>query len=312
MRDRAKRPLRWKRGLWALLCVSIVGLLLPQAITGRLINLVQVLAPLQAGATRLADGAAEAMSGAPPSVPGDEHERALAKTRALRNTVAALSSRVTQLEEANRQLTGLRDRGLGARGVLIPARLVAGDVLNWRDSGLIDAGTLRGVQRQAPVATRTPGLTVGTEDGAANGMLVLAGETLVGSVEHAGTHTARVKLLSDPACRMPVALGRFEGDEFARVPSGQAAEFWLVGGPVGHLRIIDVDHRYLDQDPPDIRVGDVVTTSPDDPRLPLSLTIGTVSRIEPNPDNGLLYILTVQSAVGPRLREVYVLSMDGP
>ena len=273
-------------------------------------NLVQVLVPIQAGATSVADRVGDAVGGGRPDVSAEEHDRVVREAQALRRTVAALSARVGQLAEANRQLTGLRERSLGPAGVLIPARLVADDLLSWRDSGLLDAGTLRGVQRHAGVTTRTLSLDVGSQDGATDGMIVLAGEVLVGWVAHAGTHTARVKLLSDPTCRMPVAIGRFEGDAFHRVPPEEPAEFWLVGAGAGRLRIIDVDHRYVDGEPAGIQVGDVVVSSPDDPRVPLALTVGTISRIEPDPDNGLLFTLTVESAVPERLRQVYVLNLE--
>ena len=133
---------------------------------------------------------------------------------------------------------------------------------------------------------------------------------LIGWVEHAGTHTARVKLLSDPACRMPVIVGRLIQEDVTAL-STVDAEFWLAGTGDGRLRVIDVDHRYVESDPPAIQVGDMVLTSQYDQRLPVPLTIGTVSEIEANPHNRLLYTLTVESAVPERLREVYVLDLAG-
>ena len=309
MRYRTKRPFRWNRLIWALLGVSVVGLFMPEAITGRLMNLVQVLVPLQAGATRVADGLGDALGDDPVSVPAAEHERVVQETRALGHAVAALSSRVAQLEEANRQLTALRQGGLGPEGVLIPARLVADDLLAWRDSGLLDAGTLRGVQRNAAVTTRTLTLDAGSDDGVSEGMMILAGEVLVGWVAHVGTHTARVMLLSDPTCRTPVAIGRIENGTFHRLPIEEPAEFWLAGAGGGRLEIIDVDHRYVEDEPGGVRVGDVVISSPDDPTMPLALTIGTITHLEPDPDNGLLFILTVETAVPERIRRVYVLAL---
>ena len=308
MRYRTKRPFRWNRLIWALFGVSVVGLFLPEAITGRLMNLVQVLVPFQAGATRVADRVGDALGADPASVSSAEHEGVVREARALRHAVAALSSRVAQLTEANRQLTALRQGGLGPDGVLIPARLVADDLLAWRDSGLLDAGTLRGVRRNAPVTTRALSLDAGSDDGVSEGMMILAGEVLVGWVAHVGTHTARVMLLSDPTCRMPVAIGRIENGTFRRLPTEDPAEFWLAGAGGGRLEIIDVDHRYVEDEPGRIRVGDTVISSPDDPTMPLALTIGTITHLEPDPDNGLLFTLTVETAVPERIRRVYVLA----
>ena len=62
MRYRATRRFTTKRLLAVLLVVSVVGLLLPTRITARLMNLVQVLVPLQDAATRTADGAGRALT----------------------------------------------------------------------------------------------------------------------------------------------------------------------------------------------------------------------------------------------------------
>lgn len=304
-----RRQRRWHRLIWALAAVSVVGLLLPQRLTGRLMNLVQVLLPIQAGATRLADGAGDVLNGGPGTVPADEHQRVMAEAAALRRRVASLSAQVAGLQDANRQLTGLRER-VGPSGVLIPARLVAGDLLDWRSSALVDAGTLRGVKPDAAVTTRTPGLDIGVEDGARDGMAVLAGEVLVGWVEHAGTHSARVKLLSDPTCRLPVAIGRHSDDDFS-VLSAVEGQFWLVGAGKGHLHVIDVDHRYIEGDSAAIQVRDLVITPQDDPRLPVPLTIGTITGVEPDQHNRLLYTLAVESVVPTTLRQVYVLDLAG-
>ncbi|MHC4093845.1 MAG: rod shape-determining protein MreC, partial [Planctomycetota bacterium] len=303
MRYRQKRRFTKRTLLGLLLAGSIVGLLLPASITGRLMNLVQVLVPLQAGVTRLADGTTEALDGENDGVPAAEHGRLARQAEALQNQVASMSVRIAQLEQANRELTGIRDGGRGPEGVLIPARVVADDLLAWRESGLIDAGTLRGVRRGAAVTSRSPTLDVGSRDGVTDGMAILAAEVLVGWVEHVGTHTTRVKLLSDPASRMTVTIGRLEQGRY--VPA--SAAFWLEGAGSGLMKIIEVDHRYVEGDSPELRIGDRVTTLADDPELPASMTIGTVTEIRPNPDNALLYTATVESTAPERLRRVYVL-----
>lgn len=309
MRYRTTRRFTTRKLLGLLLVLSILGLLLPGRITARLMNLVQVLVPLQDAATRAADGAGRALGGGGEAVSAEEYDRVAREAEALRNTVASQSSRIAALEEANRQLAGIRDRGLGRRGVLIPARVVAEDLLGWRESRLIDAGTLRGVRPGTPVTTRWFSVDVGRERGARDGMAVLAGEVLVGWVEHAGTHTARVRLLTDPATRMSVALGRFEDGDFRPVPADAATEFWLESAGGGRMRIVDVDHRYVEGDD-GIRPGDRVVTLPGHPQLPVSMTIGTVTEVNANPENPLLYTLTVESAVPKRMTQVYVLDVS--
>ena len=317
MSYRTKRRFTGRTLLGLLLAASIIGLLLPASITGRLMNLVQVLAPLQDATTRVADRTGEALADvrdAARPMTTAEQNRLLREVEGLRNTVASQQARIATLEQANRDLAAIRSRGLGARGVLIPARVVADDLLAWRDSRLIDAGTLRGVHRGAAVATRSPALDVGSRDGVTDGMAVLAAEVLVGWIEHLGTHTARLRLLSDPASRMSVTIGRFGDNGRFTTPSAdvptdedESAQFWLEGAGAGRMKIVEVDHRYIEGDSPAVQVGDLVMSLPHDPALPVALTIGQVTEIRPDPDNGLLYTLNVESAAPKRIRRVYVL-----
>ena len=238
------------------------------------------------------------------AVPSAEYERLAAEAEALRNTVASLSVRMADLEQTNSQLTRIRQRGLGDRGVLIPARVVADDLLAWRDSALINRGALSGVQPGAAVASSVV-VDAGTEDGLRDGLAALAGEVLIGHIEHAGTHTARIKLLSDPASRRPVVIWRLE-DGVASTLEGDP-RFWLVGQGAGKIAVVEVDHRYIEENA--IRPGDLVITPPTDPTLPVPLTIGTITKIAADPENNLLYNLTVETSDHGRLRRVHVVSL---
>ncbi len=304
MHPSSKRQSRSRRIIATLLAVSFVGLLLPTAITGRLMNLVQILVPLQAAASRMTDRVGEGLSDQGPPVAAAEFDKLARQAAALERTVASFSDRIGQLEESNRQLTGIRNRGLGAQGMLIPARLVADDLLYWRDSKLANAGTLRGVQVGTAVTSRSLELDAGSEDGAVDGMAVLAGESLLGWVADCGTHTARVVLLSDPSIRMPVRIGRFEGGEFLLPPT----EFWLVGQGQGKMTVIDVNRDLLSGEPPSIQTGDLVLTTNDNPKLPLALTIGKIATIAPNPKNRLLFTLEVEPAAPIGSRDIYLLA----
>ena len=71
------------------------------------------------------------------------------------------------------------------------------------------------------------------------------------------------------------------------------------------MEIRDVDRR-LEQNGT-VQVGDLVLSDPTDSLLPSALTIGEVTSIEPDRDNPLLRILTVEPRVRERrLRQVYV------
>ncbi|MCH7885856.1 MAG: hypothetical protein IIC01_11485, partial [Planctomycetes bacterium] len=196
--------------------VSVGALLLPADWTGGLISLVQVLVPFQHAASAVINSGTQVDSrnGADESNQGSTSSMDLEKA-ALAHQVAALTIRVAELEREVGILTATRlwdvdGARLGASGQLIPAGVVTGDLLPWRSSSLINAGTLQGVRRGAAVTSCHFTVDRGTDDGVRSGLAILLGETLIGWVEQAGTHTARVKLLTDPSVEMKVRIGRFE------------------------------------------------------------------------------------------------------
>lgn len=292
--------------LLSLLGVSLLGLTLPRQWTGRLMSLVQVIVPFQ----HAANAAGERLTDAFPdngrtvsqaAIDAAERERA-----ALEHKVAALSARVLDLEEEVSVLTATRIWGdeegrLGARGRLIPARVIAPDILAWRSSRLINAGRLQGVRSGAPVASRYFEIGRGDTDGVRSGMAILLAETLVGEVVETGTHTARVRLLSDVGMEMKVRIARRVDDGFEPI----ARFFWLTGRGGGVMEIRDVERR--DVEAGIIRIDDLVLSDHTSTRLPASMVIGKVVTIESDRHNPLLSILTIEAAVEPAaLRRVYV------
>ncbi len=126
------------------LLVSLGTFLLPGRWTGGLISLVQVLVPFQHAATAAAgfadEDGAEPDSSAP--VPGKQHAALQRERDALEHQVAAIASRLRQLESEVEILTATRlwdvgGRGIGPVGKLIPAQVVAKDLLAWRESRLV-------------------------------------------------------------------------------------------------------------------------------------------------------------------------------
>lgn len=273
-------------------------------------SLVQILVPFQDAATATVDAAVGIVSSAPSSVPGDVHEKTVRDKAALEHRVAALTMRVTELEQENAILTGIRladfdGRPIGITGRLIPARVITRDILPWRSSGLIDTGSLRGVRRGATVTSRLFAIDRGAEEGVGDGMAILLSEVFVGVVDSTGTHTARVKMLSDVSTRIRVRIGRFVEDRFVLA----GPDFWLAGRGGGRMEIRDVDRRHVKSEI--VRVGDVVLADPSEGLTPSALTIGKITAIDPDRKNPLLSNLTVTSPMDlDSLRRVYVYDPD--
>jgi rod shape-determining protein MreC len=106
----------------------------------------------------------------------------------------------------------------------------------------------------------------GTGDGVGQGMPVVAGPGLVGSIISAGTHTAMVRLVTDPHSSVGV---RFGNNQFA-VAAGQ--------GPNGTLALQFV------QSGETVHTGQVVTTSGLlGAAFPADIPVGTVAAVQSTP-----------------------------
>lgn len=307
-RNKRKNGSNRKTIFTVLILISVVGFLLPTRLTGKLLNLVQVIAPFQDWASRSADAVAGVVSPADDGLTSAEAAELRRENTALKHRLVSLSGDFEDLNNAYARATQIRDRGLD-RGRLIPARVVAGDAFAWRASRLINSGTLSGVRLDSAVTSHHFSMRLDDADGMREGLSVLCAESLVGFVDQVGTHTARVRMLTDKQTALRVLIARAVTGDFYPLSN----EFWLVGTGDAGMKIRDVSHTYVksNDDEKNIRVGDFVFTSRDDPGLPASMTIGKISDIRQDPGNSLLYILSVEPAVEPvDLRQVFVVDVE--
>ncbi len=282
-----------------LLLGSVGALFLPERWTSRLVNLVQWVVPFQ----QAAQTAVDAISSEDLLAYADGAAR---EGTALEHVNAALAARVDELEEQVRILTATRlwdagGRRLGARGRLIPARVIGQDIAPWRSSRLLTAGTRHGVSDGAAVVSKHFTVDRGLDGGVQSGLAVLLGEVLIGVVEQSATHTCRMKLLSDVSVQMKVRIGRRVGERFELLDR----YFWLSGVGDGRMEIRDVEKR--DIDAALIAVGNIVLSDPQSESLPAALTIGHVGEIRVDRDNPLFAILTIHGVLPEdALRQVYI------
>jgi len=287
-------------------------------------SLVQVIVPFQDAAGTGADAMVSALEPDAVPVEAEVYASLLREKVGLEHQNASLALLVGELEDEVSLLTATRlwggqDRQLGARGRLIPARVITDDILTWRSSRLINAGSLQGVPNGAAVVSRAFSIDRGTEDGIRDGMAILLAEALVGIVEQVGTHTARVKLLSDISVEMKVRIGRLNQGRDVEGPAGSSAGsilsaqdcfYWLTGRGHGIMEIREVDRR--DVEAGVIQVGDIVLSDHTEDMLPAPMTIGKIVRIEPDRERPLLSTLTVKSSVDENsLRKIYIFDPDG-
>jgi cell shape-determining protein MreC len=312
MRTRDARRKKRRTILAVLLGASVVGLLFPGVWLTPLLSVVQIFVPLQHAVVAATDAVSDRLAdaGSPPSA--GEVAGLRSENRALRNHLAAIQAALSSLQVENARLAGIRQGGLGETGRLIPARVISSDMHGWRDSRLINSGSLRGVRAGAPVTTnRFADYQALEEAGVRGGMAVLLGEALVGEVEeHVGTHTARVRLLSDPESRLKIQIGRYderidEGPRDGPIFTVVREASWLVGVGKGRMEILDIHSE--DFTAGLVRVGDTVTSHPSNQLAPAALVVGEIVEIRPDRSNPLLCIATVKSPLDEsQLRRVYV------
>lgn len=289
-----------------LIVAALSAIVFPGRWSGPLINLVQVVVPLQDAATVAADALSSLGNDRPSAVSSEAYEALTREKAAAEHQAAALAARVEDLEGEVALLTSTRlwsvaGQRLGASGRLIPARVVSQDLLPWRSSRLLSAGSVHGVQDGAAVTSQVFTVDRGESAGLRSGLAILLGETLVGEIEQTATHTSRVKLLSDVSVQRKVRIGRWTGDRFTIVDR----YFWLTGRGSGRMEIRDVERK--DVETGVIQVGDVVLSDPQSDVLPAAMTIGKITAASADRDNPLFAVLTLSAAVPEEsLRRVYI------
>ncbi|MFQ5496066.1 MAG: rod shape-determining protein MreC, partial [Phycisphaerae bacterium] len=243
-RNRNRRRYRSRTYIVVLFGLSITAMLLPASWTSGLIGLVQILVPFQHAAGGALDAITPSSSLDNTPVPAERHRAVTLERDALQHQVAALTLQIARLGREVEGLTRSRmwnalGNPLGAAGRLIPAGVITDDLLPWRDSRLINAGSLRGVQRGDAVTSSCFPVDVGQAEGVRSGLAIVLQEVLVGTVEQVTTHTARVRLLSDPDVGRKVRLVRAAEDGMQPFDGA----FWLRGRGHGVMAIHDVNRR---------------------------------------------------------------------
>lgn len=226
--------------------------------------------------------------------------------QALENTTAALTLKVDELQSEVEALAATRQRtvagrAIGAKGRLIPVRVLSQDLLTWRDSRLIDAGSSNGVQQGAEAISAYFTAETGLDSKIRNGLAILRAEILIGWVEQVGAYSARVRLVSDPATQIKVRIGRQTDSGFALADR----YFWLMGRGRGRMEIRDVERK--DVESRFVQVGDFVMSDPLSELLPTAMVIGRITTITADRGNPLFAIVSVESAAPlSDLRKAYI------
>jgi cell shape-determining protein MreC len=301
-----------------MLMIASAGLILvPRDTLVPLRNVLRLLALPQLIATQAAGGLAEPLRNlGTPAISGEQHAALLKEKEALENENISLRLKLAELEARIDELAMVRQRGFPTDAALVPAKVVALDALASRGSLLLDKGSSHNVRSGDWVTSRLF-VDAGTSDGARPGAGVLARESLIGWVEESEYFTSRVVLLSDRSTNRPTSVHITRHDPARNTwqvvtVGSKPALFSLYGAGRGLMKIVEIDARAVDQGL--IRAGDLVTSDPRDPRLPVAMVIGRISRLErvrTDKKKPLYYVAEVEHRYDPRLlSEVYIADLS--
>jgi len=294
-----------------LMAASAVVVLLPSDLLRPARDMTQLMAPLQLATRQAVQGAAGPIRRlATHPVPAEQHDDLLRQKRALENTNVSLRQRLIQLEAALHELTGIRQRGLPDTIGLIPARVCGLDAAPGRDSLLLGKGHLQKVAPGNWVASRLF-VDAGANDGVRDQAVVLARECLIGWVEQTAPFTSRLVMLSDRVQTRPMSVLITPRDVGDRLPAGgdRPLCFALAGAGRRRMRVPDVPASLVATG--QIRVGDLVTSDPSDPRLPVTMVIGRITELKGHVQEPVHYDAMVEYLYDPRsLSRVFIVDLS--
>ena len=311
---------------------SVVMILWPNDLLRPARNVTQVMAPLQLltlEATRRATGSIRALTQSDPS-PGEQADLAR-ESQALENENVLLREQMSRLQSRIDELAGIRRQGFPADGVLVPARVISLDAAPGRDSVVVGKGHVQEVEPDAWVVTHV-NVDAGTRENVRDACAVLARQCLIGWVEQSAPLTSRVVLLSDRLASKPMRVyiaPRRAYDTRRGLPSaggqapprpdadtaghvllavkGEPVPFALEGAGGGRMRIRDIPARLAAH----IQVGDLVTSDPNDPKLPLAMVIGEIEKLTQNRDNPVYCSAVVRYRYDPKtLGQVFIVDLS--
>jgi cell shape-determining protein MreC len=294
-----------------MMVLSAIGLFLPPRWTEMLKAPIQLLVPAQDLLHLLGQRTLNSLD---PADPSPEVSRQTLES--LARSLLLEQARAAQLADENARLRQLRTTHKLPPVPLLPAKIVALDMVEWRDSALLARGSFRGVRWGDWVSSRLF-IDQGRASNVEGGQAVVSLECLLGRVEQVSPYMARVQLLSDvDSPRVEVRIGGLRGDRVAMLDR----PYSLKGRGMGLLQISDVPYQEVLRDsdvellPEEankrVRVGDYVYSAAGAGGLPVPLMIGRISRLEEDARKRLVVNLIVEPPTKiERMREVYVIPL---
>jgi len=294
-----------------LMAASTLSLLLPASWTNPLKHLAQFLVPTQDLFYSASHRAAHSVAGL-----NEAGEGEMPSAESMRIELGAQTAALEQMRAENDRLRALRTDLLPPVVPVLPAKVVARDVVALRDAAMIARGSLRGVGTADWVSARFF-LDQGRASGVAEGQAVLAEHCLLGRVEQVSPYMARAQLFSDPdSPRIEVRIGAMDGKRFRFVDypcslRGAGRQMMLIEGI--DYRVVQTGGEVRKDGKRRIGVGDLVFSAAGQLGLPTPMAIGRVNALSEDPKKRLIYNISVEPIMRmEEIRDVYVIPIVPP
>ena len=182
------------------------------------------------------------------------------KETQYRNYIANLEAQLAQERRKVEQLSGLRTRRPLEGAKLMPADVITASIDRLHSEMTINRGA---------------------EDGLSKGQFVLADNSIIGTISETSSRTARVKLFTDPASKIAVAvkIGKLNVE---RIMQG-------AGNDSARIQLLQTEHK--------VKAGEIIYASKTaQVTLDAPMIIGTIAQCKRDDENPSLWDITVKPA----------------
>ncbi|MCH7916645.1 MAG: hypothetical protein IIC50_01515 [Planctomycetes bacterium] len=261
---------RSKRMLFTgLLLGSVILLLIPHGVTGKLQSIVTGVFSLPLRMGRIASLAARVPLTRASASASEFHRLQLDKQQEQANHIANLEARLSEQEAEIERLSRFRSTP------------------NWERTGFIPADATHNLSADRLVINR------GLKDGVRVGQYVIASNAIIGLICESEAGNSRLALVSDPKCRIPAYI---QSDQTSDQTLGM-----VTGMGQGKVKITNVKSNQT------VKAGDKVYAKAWPGRLEHPFLIGEVQEVKDDRTDPLLLDISVRPAA--KLLEVLKVSV---
>ena len=189
----------------------------------------------------------------------------------LQNHLVNVTKELFEKSKKLEELSGLRSRLNALEG----AKLVPADII----TAFIDGSRCELI------------INRGGDDGLAEGQFVLGENSIIGTISDVSTRTAKVRLLTDPTCKMAINI------------SNAKTVIQGTGGNSARVELLSINHK--------VKTGDYVYADKKPGLLDTPIVVGTVIRCKRDDEKPMLWDITVRPVCDMnKLNEIDVIIMN--